>query len=95
MAASAIYEAVSSQCAALMSVCMAIVHYYTEDLRRGDCRSHVTVNSPIGSSEDVCMLFGTGLSSLRLFMNGLSGCSWKGVWGWMVLGGTLHYRCTP
>jgi hypothetical protein len=47
MAASAIYEAVSSQRAALMSVCMAIVHYYTEDLRRGDCRSHVTVNSPI------------------------------------------------
>jgi hypothetical protein len=35
MAALAIYEAVSSQRTALMLVCLAIVHYYTEDLRRG------------------------------------------------------------
>jgi hypothetical protein len=36
MAPLTIYEAVSSQRTALMLVCMAIVHYYTEDLRRGD-----------------------------------------------------------
>ena len=59
MASLAIYEMkpVSSQRIAMMLVCMAIVHYCLEGLRRGRPFKHATVSSPIIMKFAVSMAF--------------------------------------